>query len=318
MTLKSFLQPYSLDPRSLYDKGVRYGLFKPLLYTVAIEVTNACNLKCKICQSRGSRPQGFMDTKLFEKSILQAHEMGVPRVGLFLGGEPLLHPKFLQFLRLACTTIPEVVYFSNGFFLDEEVAMESINYGVDTINVSLDGVKECHERMRPGSDYNRVKKNIERLLQIRDYRTKPTISVNMMLYDQTEQDIQDFIDEWAGKVDYAGVSVSKPSSFQRDYEHPFWHESETYNVPYCRSPYYYMAVTWDGKVLPCCDVTGTEILGDLNTQSLKDIWYGDNFKLARKRETKTCRSCNIWQKSFVKKREDLIEYDDIYKNFLRK
>jgi MoaA/NifB/PqqE/SkfB family radical SAM enzyme len=138
-----------------------------------------------------------------------------------------------------------------------------------------------------------------------------------MLFDQTKKDVQDFINEWQGKVDYAGISVSKPSSFQRDYEHPFWNESPTYDIPYCRSPYYYMAVMWDGRVIPCCDVTGTEVLGDLNTQSLKDIWYGDKFKLARKRDLETCRSCNIWQKSFITRRVNNVEYNDIYKNFLR-
>jgi len=284
---------------------------------VAIEVTNKCNLACKICQSRGSRPQGFMDRDLFLKVIIQANEMNVPRVGLFLGGEPLLHPNFVQFMQIACAKIPEVVYFTNGSFLDEEVIQESVNFGVNTINISLDGVRDCHERMRPGSDYQRVKKNIERLLDIRGKNKHPIVSVNMMLCDQTEKEVQDFIDEWAGKVDYAGISVSKPSSFQRDYEHPFWHESETYNVSYCRSPYYYMAVMWDGRVIPCCDVTGSEIVGDLNQESLQDIWYGDKMKAIRKREANTCKECNIWQKSFVTKREDGIEYNDIYKNYIK-
>jgi MoaA/NifB/PqqE/SkfB family radical SAM enzyme len=317
MTLKSKLQPYGLDPRSLYDKGVKYNLFKPSLYTVVIETTNACNLKCKICQSRGSRPTGFMSEELFSKAITQARDMKVQQVGLYLGGEPLLHPKFLDFLARACTLIPSVVYYSNGNFLDENIAQKSIDFGVDIINISLDGAGECHERMRPGSDYKKVKKNIEKLLEIRGGKAKPLISVNMMLYDQTQEEIQDFISEWQNKVDYAGISVSKPSSFYRDYSHPFWSESKTYDVPYCRSLYYYMAVLWDGRVIPCCDVTGAEVLGDLNKESLQDIWFGEKYKQARKMELETCKTCNVWQKHFVTRRTGNIEYNDIYKNYLR-
>ena len=55
MNLRSELEPYGLSPRMIYDRFlVKYGLAKPLLYSLAIEPTNFCNLRCKICYSQNN------------------------------------------------------------------------------------------------------------------------------------------------------------------------------------------------------------------------------------------------------------------------
>ena len=319
MNLRSFLQPMGLDPRSIYDRVlVRHGLARPKLWMLAIEPTNQCNLKCKICLSKGSRKEGFMKSSIFNEAIIQARDMGVKRIAMPLAGEPLLHPNFLKLLRVACAMMPEVIYFTNGNYLDEEKAMESVNYGTSMINISLDGIGKKHEEMRPGSDYRRVKRNIERLIEIRGKNIKPIISVNMVLYDQSPNDIKDFLDEWVGKVDQVGVSDSYSSSFYYDYLHDFWKESPTYDAKYCGYLYYYMAVLWDGRVIPCCDVTGREVVGDLNKESLQDIWYGDRYKEIRKGNVlKSCNGCNRWKKRFKYNKVGNIVYDAQYKNYVR-
>jgi sulfatase maturation enzyme AslB (radical SAM superfamily) len=56
--------------------------------SIAIEPTNACNLKCSICYSReGNRPIGFMNMELFREIIDEAVKLRVRRIGLnFAGG----------------------------------------------------------------------------------------------------------------------------------------------------------------------------------------------------------------------------------------
>jgi MoaA/NifB/PqqE/SkfB family radical SAM enzyme len=311
---------HNLDLRSFYDRIlVKNSLAKPILNTISIEPTNNCNLRCKICLSRGSkRPAGFMKKELFYSIINQAQKMGVQRVAMPLSGEPTLHPQFVQFLKYACLKIPEVIYFTNGNFLDEEVAQESVNSQVSSVNISLDGTGPTHEKMRPNSDYNRVKKNIERLLLIRKDREKPFISVNMSLFNQTSSEIQEFVEEWQGRVDSVNIGDSYKSSFHFDYSRPFWKEAETYDVVYCNYPFYYLAVLWDGKVIPCCDVTGTEVIGDLTQESLQDIWFGERYKKIRKGNyLESCKTCNRWGKRFITKEMGNIRYEGQQKSYLR-
>jgi len=63
---------------------------------------------------------------------------------------------------------------------------------------------------------------------------------------------------------------------------------------YCSSLYRYMAVLWDGKVDICCkDVAGRLIVGDANTQWLKDVWRCREYQLLRKKGN--CDGCEVYK-----------------------
>jgi radical SAM protein with 4Fe4S-binding SPASM domain len=57
-------------------------------------------------------------------------------------------------------------------------------------------------------------------------------------------------------------------------------------------------VTWDGKIVPCCfDKNADHIIGDLNTQSFRDIWHGEKANKFRQAllddrgSIEICRNC---------------------------
>ena len=62
-------------------------------------------------------------------------------------------------------------------------------------------------------------------------------------------------------------------------------------------------ISWEGKVHNCaCDADGKVIWGDLNTESLKDIWKRRNEKMVKyhfshdwDKLPPICQGCNDWQ-----------------------
>lgn len=72
-----------------------------------------------------------------------------------------------------------------------------------------------------------------------------------------------------------------------------------YGEDRCILPFKQMIVRPDGKVSLCCnDAVGKYTLGDLNKESLLDVWYGPKFTMVRKslyegrKEWGNCRLCD--------------------------
>ncbi len=57
---------------------------------------------------------------------------------------------------------------------------------------------------------------------------------------------------------------------------------------------------WDGRVVPCCfDFNAVNTMGDLNAQTLEEIWNGPKYvalaaswRLAQKNDTPLCAKCS--------------------------
>ena len=71
----------------------------------------------------------------------------------------------------------------------------------------------------------------------------------------------------------------------------------------CGSAIGICVITWEGKVLNCqSDADGAVVWGDLNTESIKDIWKRRNEEMVKfhfshefDKLPPICRNCNDWQ-----------------------
>jgi hypothetical protein len=71
-------------------------------------------------------------------------------------------------------------------------------------------------------------------------------------------------------------------------------------VSVCYFPWTSMSVLWDGRVGTCCmDSNGVQVLGDLNSQTVKEVWTGpvltgvrDDFRKLQYDAYPVCRSCD--------------------------
>jgi tetraether lipid synthase len=134
-----------------------------------IEITNHCNLECPICIVQ-NRNNYHMSREEFGSTIdgIIEKEGNLDTVNLS-GGEPTIHPLFLEFLDIAKRPeISRVSISTNGLRIasDYEFCVELAKRGV-YVNLQLDALRNPELRvLRGGGDHHKVKvkalENLER------------------------------------------------------------------------------------------------------------------------------------------------------------
>ena len=253
---------------------------KPLY--LAIESTNNCNLSCLFCQrtkrinAGNYRVVGIMQSKLYRKIIDEISELGVYSIKLNKDGEPLMNPNIVEFVRYAKEKgIMEVMFNTNAMRLNEKMSEGLIKAKLDKILISFDSpYREKYNRLRAGSDYDLVLKNIRKLKELKDKlgSVKPIIRINMIKMNNTaNEEIEKFNKLFQDVADI--LAIQDYSDFVKD--------GEAKNLV-CQELWQRLVVFWDGKVLPCCgDFFEEYILGDANTDSIKNIWLGKKLNVLR-------------------------------------
>jgi len=143
---------------------------------ISIELTNRCNLRCTMCCFHSKKVKdiaekraiGDMDFDLFRKIVEEASTFyPKPKLKLNWAGEFLLYPHFREALMLLKKMgLSQFCFLStNGNLLSSEVADELIKSFEGKINISLDGFKESHERIRVGFNYEKVYRNLMYLIE---------------------------------------------------------------------------------------------------------------------------------------------------------
>jgi MoaA/NifB/PqqE/SkfB family radical SAM enzyme len=119
--------------------------------SISIMITDRCNLRCRMCHySYCESPEfslnqaGFMPIELF-KRILDTCP-GKPLIGL-TGGEPLLHPQVLDFIKELKHRGFYCSLTTNGTFLPARAA-QLCESKLDLLVVSIDGDQAIHDETR--------------------------------------------------------------------------------------------------------------------------------------------------------------------------
>jgi len=139
--------------------------------SLQIGITNKCNLRCIMCarNSLEKYPEYLekeMSLNDFKYIINQFPRLKIlSMTGL---GENLLNKDFLEMLKFAKSKRLYVEFFDNFYFLDEKISEKLIDIGVDKIIASIDGAtKETYEKIRIGSNFNRVVANVKNLILLK-------------------------------------------------------------------------------------------------------------------------------------------------------
>lgn len=265
---------------------------------VQIESTNICNAKCVFCpRDDMDRDQGIMDMALFKKVADECARLGIGNVRMHNYGEAFVDKKLVEKVRYAKSIgIKEVGLISNGSLITEAAALGMVEAGLDAINISVDAAgKEVFESTRLGLKYDKVIANVERLLRIRTEHGKrrPKLILSFIRRDNSEEE-QAFIEAWKDKADKIHITElhnwAGTLNKESDVRYP------------CYRPWLTFTVLWDGRVSLCCaDFNGSEVLGDLRTSSIEDIWNGDAYRKVRAAHLDNggptiCQSCDLPRK----------------------
>ena len=112
-------------------------------------MTRTCNLNCIHCYSQSKNLKYNNELTLEEGKafIDDISAFGSP-VMLFSGGEPLMHPHFLDLCFYAKSKGMRAVISTNGTLITKELASELKKVGLSYVGISLDGLEAVHDRFR--------------------------------------------------------------------------------------------------------------------------------------------------------------------------
>lgn len=157
-------------PRRQWSQGPRQ---------VSIALTNACDLSCHFCYAPKSK--GRLETVRVQSWLKELDGLGCLGVG-FGGGEPTLHPDFVQLCKFAATeTGLAVTFTTHGHHLTPALA-NKLEGNVHFIRISMDGVYETYETIRGRS----FKVFLERL---KVARILSRFGLNFVVNDDTFTDL---------------------------------------------------------------------------------------------------------------------------------
>jgi radical SAM protein with 4Fe4S-binding SPASM domain len=172
---------------------------------------------------------------------------------------------------------------TNATYLDARKGQLLLDSGLDFLVISLDGATaDTYARMRVGGNFAATVENVRGFLRLRRRRRmqgRMRVVVQLVVTDENRHEIEPFAAAWAGEAhvmikearDWAGqvpLRLGKARPAGR-------------NGP-CRMLWTELTVLWDGAVVPCANVFEHEnVLGDLNTQTLDEVWNGAAMRALR-------------------------------------
>ncbi len=248
---------------------------------VSLESSSICNADCSICAySKMSRKKGIMHFSLFKRIVDECARCQTQRIWLSGFGEPLIDPELEGKVEYAKQRgIPMVGIFTNASLLSKSRAQGLLEAGLDELNVSMDGfTANTFSRIQRGIDFLKVSANVRDFMQLRTAK-KPLVSIYVVLLDENRDDVangrrawEKIVDkvivrqpqDWVGAVE--GISTpSTPHARRRGIQRPPCHYLWTQ-----------LNVYWNGDVPLCCLDFDAEVkLGNLQVQTISDIWKGE-------------------------------------------
>jgi radical SAM protein with 4Fe4S-binding SPASM domain len=264
---------------------------------IDIETTNRCNMNCAMCfrpiMFKGGIKPGFMDFKLYKKIIDQAGAHHAYSIRLSWRGEPLVHPKIVDMIKYAKQKgIKEVSFLTNALNLKGKLAEDIVKSGIDWITVSFDGLGATYEKIRRPAKFDEAIQRLKdfQAIKKRLNTTKPVLKVQS-IWPAIEKDPQKFYNTFKDIADNISSNPYKAfyESDKIDHDPNF----------ICPQPWHRFVITWDGKVTQCiCSYMEDGIVGDVNKQSIAEIWRGEAFNKVRKLQRQRnrlvmscCRNC---------------------------
>lgn len=234
-----------------------------------VETINVCNAACVFCPyPKMKRPKGTMSDALFEKIVNDAATIPFISELSFQGlGEPTLDRKIVDRIAFAkrqrkgwITTM-----YTNGHSLTDYLARDLERAGLNTLYVSINASTAAGRKsvMRL-DDFDQVVVATRAAMgNSRTMKVIPKGVVGMDIF--AGQEVEDFKQAWGPTafLHLEGNWAGSTFDVRRAKEGA------------CKRALQQIMVLWDGRVSLCCfDGEGEVIFGDLNTQTIREVYNG--------------------------------------------
>ena len=186
------------DLKKEYDS--RESFSKELHLIIAL--TLDCNFRCFYCYEKHPKRYMHDDVKLAIVNLVKKNAMLGKNISItWYGGEPMLDFDSIKELTSKFKKICETYnvnycasMISNGYLFNDESIREIDNLCIKDIQITLDGIKEVHEKRRPmiggTSSFHQIVENIIRINNETSAVVKLRINVDKSNIDRAHQLIE--------------------------------------------------------------------------------------------------------------------------------
>lgn len=270
---------------------------------VQIEPTSVCNYRCVFCyqtdeklQDRKAGHKGRMELELF-KCVVDQIEGQVEAVTLASRGEPLLCKDIVGMLEYISGKFLGLKVNTNAWYLNEEKAHALLAAEANTIVFSADAAdEELYAKLRVNGRLDKVLENVRMFASIKakHYPNSRTITRVSGVKFSDQQDFDTIEKFWKDYVDQVAFVDYNPWVSVYDAE------ATGVDAP-CSDLWRRTFVWWDGRINPCdVDYLSSLAVGDINKDSLSDIWTGEGYARLREQHLEgareglmPCRNCSL-------------------------
>ena len=292
---------------------------KDFLRSLHIEIANTCNERCVHCYIPHKSKISIIDSALFYRIIEEGRRLNIIHVTLS-GGEPLMHKDIIGFLRKCRELDLAVNVLSNLTLLTNEIIEEmqcnhllsvqtslysmvpSVHDGITKLSGSFiktrDSIlKLCSAGIPVQISCPIMKQNKDSFQDVISWAESNNIGVALepeifATYDRSCSNLQN-------RLSYEEMSMVLDKQMSLGYAEQFHNtatEKEAYseNDPICSICRYHFCITAEGLAFPCAGWQ-SNIIGDLNTQSIEEIWTTslkiNEFRKLKRKDFPKCVDC---------------------------
>ncbi|MGR3173235.1 MAG: radical SAM/SPASM domain-containing protein [Candidatus Scalindua sp.] len=268
--IRSFLYYFS-RAITLFISLQKRKFLEPRIRKVFIETISFCNNDCSFCpasKKAGKKDPGHkMTIETFEKIIDQLHDVHFSGTfALYCNNEPLLDPRIPDFVKRLREEFSssKIEIITNGFRLNTKLANMLFESGLSTLTIN---------------HYDNRLQLSERLKKFTRESTDMWYQHKVQIYLRLKDEV---LSNRSGDADNAKAI---------DKFLPLW----------CSLPFEQLYLNYEGDVILCCsDVLWKVMLGNINNNTIKEIWYNQQFTETRKALLKgrrdkieACKRCDF-------------------------
>jgi len=308
-------------------------------YLIYLDPSSVCNFHCKFCPTGhknliddSNYSRSVMDLNLFKKVIDSLNEFSQPIKVLRLNkiGEPLINKDIAKMISYAKKSgcVEYIDFATNGSLFNQNLITELIDAGLDRLNISIEGIssKQYKDTCKVDIDFDQLVEKIKWLygnkgnceITIKIPKNYLSADDEKLFYSTFENHCDKIFVENLSPIwpefdmdEYAGVKDSNTSQYGQTLQDKL----------VCTYIFYSMAINADGTVSACCpDWAEKLIIGNVNNQSVKDIWNSKELLDLQKQhldgrrcDNETCKSCGHIKYSQV---DNIDEYRTLLHNRL--
>ncbi len=235
---------------------------------IYVEITKACNLKCRFCPSSSVNSHEYLSFESFKHIIDQIKDY-TDGIYLHILGEPLLHKEVFDFIEYASKYL-KVSLTTNGHLIKNHY-FELINSSLYVLNVSLQSINKIEDIDEYFYYLNElvIGRKHKLPIHLRIWNNKENAEIN---------NLNNKFDEYIEKyhlLDYPYVNMSIADEFAW----PSLDICENEVRSSCLGGKSQMGILLNGDVVICClDYLGHTSIGNIYNNSFSDLLCSNEYK----------------------------------------